>query len=59
MILLKVKQGHLDSLRDRHFDSSQFLLLLLLLNVFRSIALKYLHDSNVECSDAAVDGSIF
>ena len=57
MILLKVKQGHL--IRDRHFDSSQFLLLLLLLKVFKSIALKYLHDSSAEYSDAAVDVSIF
>ena len=57
MILVKVKQGHL--IRDRHFDSSQFLLLLLLLKVFKSIALKYLHDSSAEYSKAAVDVSIF
>ena len=39
----------------RHLDSSQFLRLLLLLKVFRSITLKYLHDSNAEYSDAAVN----
>ena len=47
------------ALRDRHRDSSQFLRLLLRLKVFRSITLKYLHDSNAEYSDAPVDGSTF
>ena len=53
MTLLKVKQGN----RDRY--NSQFLLLLLRLKEFKSIKLIYLHDSNAEYSDVAVDGSIF
>ena len=51
--------GQPRALRDRHLDSSQFLRLLLRLKVFRSITLKYLHDSNAEYSDAPVDGSTF
>ena len=55
MTLLKVKQGHFEC----HLDSSQFFRLLLRLKVFRSITLKYRYDSNAECSDGAVEGSIF
>ena len=49
--------GQTRALRDRH--NSQFLRLLLRLKVFKSITLIYLHDSNAENSDVAVDGSIF
>ena len=51
MTLLKVKQRHFHG--DGHLDSSQFFPLLLRLKVFRSIALKYLHDPNTEYIDAA------
>jgi len=54
-----IAYGQTRALRDHHLDSSQFLRLLLWLKVFRSIMLKYLHDSNAGYSDAAVDGSIF
>ena len=47
-------EGQTKALGDSHLDSSQFLRLLLQLKVFRSITLKYLHDSNAEYSDAAV-----
>ena len=54
-----IAYGQTRAFGDRHLDSSQFLRLLLRLKVFRSITLKYLHDSNAEYSDAAADGSIF
>ena len=44
------------ALGDSHLDSSQFLRLLLRLKVFRSITLKYLHDSNAEYRDGAIEG---
>ena len=51
---LKVKPGHFETaILVLHIDS-QFCSLLLGLNVFRSIAFKYLHDSNGENSDAAI-----
>ena len=51
MTLLKVKQ--------ETAIIHNFLRLLLRLKEFKSITLIYLHDSNAEYSDVAVDGSIF
>ena len=42
-----------------HFGSSQFCHLLLQLKVFRSITLKYLHDSNDEWCNCLIKGSYF
>ena len=49
-------EGQTRALGDSHLDSSQFLRLLLQLKVFRSITLKYLHDSNAEYRDGAIEG---
>ena len=56
MILLKVKQGHLEA---AILILHNFYVFYYGLKVFRSIKLKYLHDSNAEYSDGAVEGCIF
>ena len=52
MTLLKVKQGHYET--AILIILIQFVLRLLCLQVFRSVTVKYLHDSNVVYGDAAV-----
>ena len=59
LTVIDIAQGQARALRGRHLDPSQLLRLLLRLKVFRSITLKYLHDSNAEYSDAAVGRSTF
>ena len=56
MILLKVKQGHLES---AILILHNFYVFYHGLKVFRSITVKYLHDSNAEYSDGAFKGCIF
>ena len=51
MILPKVKEGHLET---AIFILHNFYVFHYGLKVFRSITLKYLHDSNAEYSDGAV-----
>ena len=48
-----IAKGQTRALWDGYVDSSQLFCLLLRLKVFRSIALKYVCDSNTEYSDAA------
>ena len=54
-----IAYGQTRAFGDRHLDSSQFLRLLLRLKVFRSIALKYLHDSNAKYRMERLTGPYF
>ena len=50
MTLLKVRQGHLETAIIHNFYVFYYGL-----KVFRSITLKYLHDSNAEYRDGAIE----
>ena len=49
-----IAKGQTRAFLDRNIDSSQFVRLLLWLQVFRSVTFKYFHDSIVVYSYAAV-----